>query len=269
MLILHPTDFSEAADEAHREAIRLARSLGGEIVLVHVLTETPLYARGLMDVQIDRIYAAQEKWGRENLEARVAGTRAAGVPARGLLQTGVPAKEIVRAAAEERADLIMLGTHGRGYLGRLLMGSVADRVVRTAPCPVVTVRERRSGDDAAAAGRPGGSMPQLDELRRTLLDQRRALLQQVAQAEEEVRALQSEIEIGVMERGQEEAMARLLARLDDSGKAALEAIDRALGRIANGTYGRCEGCGSRIALSRLRALPIETLCLQCAEARER
>ncbi len=267
MVILHPTDFSEAAEGARRQAMGLARSLGGEVVLVHVLTETPLYARGLMDVQIDRIYAAQERWGRENLEVRVAETRAAGVPARGLLRAGVPAEEIVRAAAEEHADLIVLGTHGRGYVSRLLLGSVADRVVRTAPCPVVTVRER-SGD-AAAPGRPREALLPVGELRRVLLDQRRTLLQRVAQVEEEVRALQNDVEIDVVDRGEEETMARLLARLDDRGKAEIEAIDRALGRIANGTYGRCEECGSRIALSRLRALPTATLCLRCAETRER
>lgn len=58
-------------------------------------------------------------------------------------------------------------------------------------------------------------------------------------------------------------------RLDDRGKAEIEAIDRALGRIANGDYGRCEVCGSSIPLSRLEALPAATTCLRCAEVTER
>jgi nucleotide-binding universal stress UspA family protein len=60
---------------------------------------------------------------------------------RWLLRTGVPHEEIARAATEERADYIVIGTRGRGGLERALLGSVADRVVRTAPCPVVTVRQ--------------------------------------------------------------------------------------------------------------------------------
>ena len=67
---------------------------------------------------------------------------AAGISARWVLRTGVPYKEIVGAAARERADLIVIGTHGRGGLDRALLGSVADRVIRLAPCPVVTVRGR-------------------------------------------------------------------------------------------------------------------------------
>jgi universal stress protein A len=57
-----------------------------------------------------------------------------------VLRDGVPAGEIVEAAAAERADMIVIGTHGRTGLGRFLLGSVAERVVRTAPCPVLTVR---------------------------------------------------------------------------------------------------------------------------------
>jgi nucleotide-binding universal stress UspA family protein len=57
-----------------------------------------------------------------------------------VLRTGVPYKEIVGAATRERADLLVMGTHGRGGLDRALLGSVADRVIRLAPCPVVTVR---------------------------------------------------------------------------------------------------------------------------------
>ena len=60
----------------------------------------------------------------------------------GIVRTGVPHKEIVAAAAREKADVIVLGTQGRGGLARARVGSVADRVIRLAPCPVLTVRER-------------------------------------------------------------------------------------------------------------------------------
>lgn len=109
----------------------------------------------------------------------------------------------------------------------------------------------------------------VEDLRRRLLEQRLALLREVAQVEDGLRVLQADVEIEEVERGQEETVARLLARLDDRGKAEIEAIDRALGRIANGDYGRCEVCGSSIPLSRLEALPAATTCLRCAEVTER
>ncbi len=146
MIILHPTDFSEGADWARAEAIRLARALGAEIVLLHVFAPNLLFGEGLTAAsEIDRIYAAQQRAAGETLEARVVDTRAAGVKARGSLRIGLPFEEIARAAEEYGADLIVMGTHGRGGFQRMLLGSVADRVIRTAPCPVVTVREVGSG----------------------------------------------------------------------------------------------------------------------------
>jgi nucleotide-binding universal stress UspA family protein len=71
----------------------------------------------------------------------VAKARAEGLSARVALRTGVAHQEIVALATDERADAIVIGTHGRGGIDRALLGSVADRVVRLAPCPVLTVRE--------------------------------------------------------------------------------------------------------------------------------
>jgi nucleotide-binding universal stress UspA family protein len=148
MKILHPTDFSECAQQAQEEAARLARALGGEVVLFHVSVEAPLYAEGLIGVKdVEKVYEAQRKWAEETLEARAAALREKGVASRWLLRVGIPFEEIAEAAREERADLIVMGTHGRGGLARFFLGSVADRVLRTAPCPVLTVRERRSAGD--------------------------------------------------------------------------------------------------------------------------
>ncbi len=144
MKILHPTDFSECAEQARAEAIRLAQALGGEVVLFHVAVEAPLYAEGMLGMtEVQKIYDAQRKWAEETLEARAAEMRAAGVPARWKLSVGVPFAAIVRAAAEEGADMIVMGTHGRRGLEGLLLGSVANRVVRLAGCPVLTVREKK------------------------------------------------------------------------------------------------------------------------------
>ena len=143
MKILHPTDFSECAEQARAQAILLARALGGEIILFHVSVETPLYAEGMLaGGTVQKIYDAQRKWAEESLEARAAETRATGVPARWRLTAGVPFHSIVRAAEEEGADMIVMGTHGRRGLERILLGSVASKVVQLASCPVMTIREK-------------------------------------------------------------------------------------------------------------------------------
>ncbi len=147
MIILHPTDFSECATQAEQLAIRLARGLGGELVLAQVLVETPLYGEGLLNVrEAQKVYDAQRRWAEETLEARAGQIRKEhGVKVRWLLPVGVPFEEIVRTAQEEKAEMIVMGTHGRSGLNRLLLGSVAERVIRLAPCPVVTVRQKEAG----------------------------------------------------------------------------------------------------------------------------
>jgi nucleotide-binding universal stress UspA family protein len=91
--------------------------------------------------QIRPVYEGARKWAGGALEDWVAKARAEGLNARATLRTGVPYQEVVALATDERADLIVIGTHGRGGIDRALLGSVADRVVRLAPCPVLTVRE--------------------------------------------------------------------------------------------------------------------------------
>lgn len=142
MKILHPTDFSEDADRAQKEAIRLAQGLGAEIIVLHVTVDTPLYGEGLMNrKEVREVYEAARRWATSTLEERVAAIRELGLAARYLLKTGVPHAEIVKAAATEGADYIVIGTRGRGGLERAFLGSVADRVIRTAPCPVVSIRQ--------------------------------------------------------------------------------------------------------------------------------
>ena len=78
----------------------------------------------------------------QQLAKRLAKAKAAGVRARGFLLEGVPHEQIVRIAKSRRADLVVMGTHGRSGLAKLFLGSVAGRVVAAAPCPVLTVRGR-------------------------------------------------------------------------------------------------------------------------------
>ena len=90
----------------------------------------------------DRMVADIERDAQRRLGRLVAQARKNGVRAKGLLLAGIPHDRIVRAARSTRADLIVLGTHGRTGLGRLFLGSVAARVVTLAPCPVLTVRAK-------------------------------------------------------------------------------------------------------------------------------
>jgi len=140
--IVVPTDFSGCAEEAWALAQRLTAAFDAELVLTHVLVETPLYSEGPFTMEKTReVFQAARRWAADTLEQWAAKARGAGLHVRVVLRTGVPHEEILALAADEKADLVVIGTHGRGGINRALLGSVADRVVRLAPCPVLTVRE--------------------------------------------------------------------------------------------------------------------------------
>jgi nucleotide-binding universal stress UspA family protein len=139
--ILIPTDFSDCARRAEEGAVALGLAFGAELILLHVAVEAPLYNEGMSGLVNPRdVYAAQRAWAENTLAARAAELRGMGVSARGVIRSGVAVDEILTVAAEEGCDLIVIGTHGRGGLSRFFLGSVADRVVRLATCPVMTVR---------------------------------------------------------------------------------------------------------------------------------
>jgi nucleotide-binding universal stress UspA family protein len=140
--ILVPTDFSVPSERAWRAARRLARAVGAEVVLLHVLVDTPLYSETVMSAeQVRGAYAATRGWAERKLGEWADEARAEGLGVRTAFRTGVAHEEIVAAARETRAGLIAIGTHGRSGLDRVLLGSVADRVIRLAPCPVLAIRE--------------------------------------------------------------------------------------------------------------------------------
>ena len=140
--IIVPTDFSSCSEEAWRLAQRLAAMSGAELVLTHVLGEAPLFREGpFIMPKVREVFEAARSFGEGALAEWVAKARGEGLPARAALRTGVAYREIVALATDERADLIVIGTHGRGGIDRALLGSVADRVIRLAPCPVLSVRE--------------------------------------------------------------------------------------------------------------------------------
>lgn len=161
--ILVATDFSVQAERAWSTAQRLARALGARLLLLHVVVGEDM----LRSLEADDRRAAErsahvddelnipqsspdlgpeaettaQQWAEHRLAEWAARPEAAGLEIRTLLRAGVPHREIVAVVRAEQADLVVLGTHGRGGLERFLLGSVTDRVIRTAPCPVLAVRE--------------------------------------------------------------------------------------------------------------------------------
>jgi nucleotide-binding universal stress UspA family protein len=143
--ILHPTDFSEQSQCALRLAGALARDHGARLVLLHVAAApVAFYTEGVF-VPAPSDPHDEERRQLEQLEVPGA------APAERRLAEGNPPSEILRVAEETGADLIVMGTHGRTGLARLLMGSVAEQVVRRAPCPVLTVKTPFPAAGPAAA----------------------------------------------------------------------------------------------------------------------
>jgi nucleotide-binding universal stress UspA family protein len=140
--ILHPSDFSRASGGAFAKAVQLAVDNRAELLLVHVFT-LPLQMVGEAYIPPDayaKIEASTRAWAKNGLDKLIGKARRAGVRARALVLEGPPHDRIARAARAHRADLIVMGTHGRTGLARLFLGSVAARVLSTATCPVMTVR---------------------------------------------------------------------------------------------------------------------------------
>jgi universal stress protein A len=134
--ILFATDFSPASDAALKYATALARDSGARLLIVHVEELPTPYAGGEMMLPQPE-YPNPEI--RKMLEAVVPTDK--NVPYEHHLLLGTAAEDIVRVATEEKADLIVIGTHGRTGLKRVLMGSVAEAVMRHAHCPVLTLKQ--------------------------------------------------------------------------------------------------------------------------------
>lgn len=139
--ILVPTDGSAGVERAIEQAAALASVHGASIHAVFVVN-TANFASLPMETSWEGVSDMLREDGKEALERvrEIAETK--DVPIETGLIEGTPSKEIVRYATEQGCDLIVMGTHGRGGIDRLLLGSVAERVVRGSPVPVLTVRVR-------------------------------------------------------------------------------------------------------------------------------
>jgi nucleotide-binding universal stress UspA family protein len=141
--ILFATDFSPASRRAFDEAVSLAASAHAKLTIVHILA--PLLPavpeQYLLSAEAtDRLERRAREWSVRRLQKLAKHATRLGVEAALLIRGGEPASQILRAGASTRADVIVVGTHGRRGLSKFLMGSVAERVVRTSRRPVLTVR---------------------------------------------------------------------------------------------------------------------------------
>jgi universal stress protein A len=133
--ILYPCDFSTAGQAALETAAALARDHGAKLLVLHVQEPSVAFGGGELYVGIPEVDVDELR--RMLLDVKPADPR---VAVEHRLLVGAPAATIVRTAEEEKVDMIVMSTHGRTGLLRVLMGSVAEEVVRKAKCPVVTVK---------------------------------------------------------------------------------------------------------------------------------
>ena len=149
--LLVPTDFSPTAEIALQYAIDLA-PVGASIHVIHVVDDTGLlaaYPEG-MYVDFAAVRADLVAEARRRLDAEVRKLAADQATVTTEVFVGRPVAAIGEAAKARKADLIVMGTHGRGAFAHLMLGSVAERVLRTAPCPVLAVRDNSRTADAIA-----------------------------------------------------------------------------------------------------------------------
>ena len=139
--LLLPTDFSDCSAEAARVSRLLAEQFGSRIVVLHVLDEPaaldPMF-RG--DVPLELLRSRMEQFAQESMDAFLATHFAGFENVDTVLASGIPYREIIKKARESAAGLIVIGTHGRTGVEHVIFGSTAEKVVRIAPCPVLSVR---------------------------------------------------------------------------------------------------------------------------------
>jgi nucleotide-binding universal stress UspA family protein len=139
--ILFPTDFSNGARAAMDYALSLAQDYQAKLILLYVIQDisiaewyipSTLSVADLVEDMQKSAWKEMDKWAAE------AAGRVTDVEK--LVERGVPFVEIIRTSKEKKADMIVIGTHGRTGIDHMLFGSTAEKVVRKAPCPVLTVR---------------------------------------------------------------------------------------------------------------------------------
>jgi universal stress protein A len=139
--ILLPTDFSDCSAEAARAARLLAERFDARILVLHVLDEPavldPMFR---WDIPVEMLRGRMEQYAREHMESFLSRHFSGFGNFDTMLAAGIPWREIVKTAREKGSGLIVIGTHGRTGVEHAIFGSTAEKVVRMAPCPVLSVR---------------------------------------------------------------------------------------------------------------------------------
>jgi nucleotide-binding universal stress UspA family protein len=139
--ILVPIDFSEYTDEILEYAAEIAKKFGSSLHLIHVIPTMDYFTPYESFIAVENVEAAQKTIEAEvKKQLKETAGRITGIDVTGAVRTGAAFIEITEYAESEGIDLIVMGTHGRGGIEHLLLGSVAGRVIRRAPCPVLTIR---------------------------------------------------------------------------------------------------------------------------------
>jgi nucleotide-binding universal stress UspA family protein len=141
--ILFCTDFSENSSPARSKAVEFAKAFGAELFIVHVVNSRLLgypSFENKLPVDLALLERNIQEGAQEELESAAAECRKKVSSVKTLLLTGSPAEEIVRFADDHSVDVIVMGTHGWTGIRHLILGSTAENVVRSARCPVLTVR---------------------------------------------------------------------------------------------------------------------------------
>jgi nucleotide-binding universal stress UspA family protein len=139
--ILFPTDFSEFSNNALKYAISFAREYKAKLIVLHVIENIYPYS-GFSETAfpIVELYTDVEKYASKEMESLISNNVPKDLPVEQIITRGTPFLEIVNSAREKEVDLIVIATHGRTGLEHVFFGSTAEKVVRKAPCPVLTIR---------------------------------------------------------------------------------------------------------------------------------
>lgn len=141
--ILAPTDFSEYSKQAVVSALELARKFGAKLTVLHVVELPPYPVEGYVPPAVNATFLDDlERQATQDLAQLVPEAESSDVEVVRLVAVGSPYRMIIDTAEAEQVDLIVMATAGRSGFSRLIMGSIAERVVRTATCPVLTIRPR-------------------------------------------------------------------------------------------------------------------------------